>query len=499
MGTVGPPVDRGICVLICRQIQSRVNPMQLRPYQQQAVSDLREGFRQGYQSVLFVLPTGGGKTIVFTEIARGADQLGKSVLILVHRTKLLQQAQSKLEAMGLKIGTIFGRSQYDASKSVHVSTIQSMQNRLSLLPPDLFDLIVIDEAHHSCAAGWSRVLAHFNAMVLGVTATPCRGDGRGLREQFDLMIKGPEPEWLTDQKFLADARVFAPPVGFDPAKIRRRMGDFDREESEQQLISKVVLGDCVNHYKRIMNGATAIAFCVSIDHCKAVANQFNEAGIRSESIDGTMKDDERESLLGQLASGEIKILCSCELISEGVDIPSVTGAILLRPTQSLALFLQMVGRPLRPKLDGSKAIILDHVGNYQRHGHHLDKREWSLDGVVQSKRKQNQDVIALSVWICPQCFATSRATDLVCVDCKHAKPSAQGSVYVEEGRLNEIEHSRQMRLQAALERQEKLNRRREQGAARTLKQLAELGHRRGMKYPYAWAKKILASRKSSHP
>lgn len=174
---------------------------------------------------------------------------------------------------------------------------------------------------------------------------------------------------------------------------------------------------------------------------------------------------------------------------------------MLRPTQSLGLFLQMVGRCLRPKPDGSAAVVLDHVGNYERHGHHLDARNWSLDGAMGQGpgKPRKPDQIAASVWVCPNCFATNRSTDESCIDCGQAKPDGRGAVHVEEGRLREIEHSRQMRLSAAVERQEKQNRRREQGAAKTFAQLLDLGRKRGMKYPYAWAKKVMASRRSSRP
>lgn len=472
--------------------------MQLRPYQREAVTDLRHAFMLGHKRVLFYLPTGGGKTVVFSEIAKGATLIGRRVLILVHRRELLHQAVASLRRLGIQPREIAGHQGYIQDCPVHVACVHTIVNRMKFLDANTFDLIVIDEAHHATANAWARTTEHFSgAKVLGVTATPCRGDGRGLREQFELMIRGPEPQWLTDQGFLAKTRVFAPPVGFNPSLIKRRMGDFDREGSEQQLISAVVLGDVIEHYQTRLEGGTAIAFCVSIKHALAVANQFNAAGIRAESIDGTMKQEVRDSLLRQLATGEIKVLTSCDLIGEGVDVPSVSGCIMLRPTQSLGLFLQMVGRCLRPSPDKSYAVILDHVGNYERHGHHLDDRSWSLDGAEGGKtgRKRAAEQAA-SVWVCPNCFATNRSTDNWCIDCGQVKPDGRGAVAQLSGELAEIDSDRRARLRSAQQRLERKNRRREQGTARSLQELCELGRQRGMKYPYAWAKKVLAGRRN---
>ena len=148
----------------------------------------------------------------------------------------------------------------------------------------------------------------------------------------------------------------------------------------------VITGDCIEHYRKHLDGRTALAFCVRIDHAEHVAAAFRDAGIAAASIDGRMHREQRDTLLYGLRRTEVKILCSCELISEGFDAPSVGGAILLRPTQSLGLYLQQVGRCLRPKPDGSPAIILDHVGNVRRHGLPDAERQWSLDARPRRER-----------------------------------------------------------------------------------------------------------------
>jgi superfamily II DNA or RNA helicase len=198
-------------------------------------------------------------------------------------------------------------------------------------------------------------------------------------------------------------------------------------------------------------------------------------GIPAASIDGTMTTDQRRDLLTALGTGRIKVLTSCSLIGEGVDVPSVGGCILLRPTQSVSLHLQMIGRCLRPS-HGKTAVVLDHVGNTLRLGHHLEDRDWTLDGAKKRDREQ-----APSVKVCPVCFATSMSAAQVCPDCGHVfAPQEARELKVVEGELQELQRQQ----------------RREQGNAQTLQQLIALGQQRGYKNPVAWAKHVLAARQT---
>ena len=367
--------------------------MQLRPYQQQLITDIRLQYQLGKRTVLAVLPTGGGKTVCFSYIAQAAARKGNRVCILVHRAELLDQASKALTGMGVKHGRIAAGRSMDLSHAVQVASVQTVARRLHLLPRDFFQLLVVDEAHHTNSNTWSTVLQHFHkAHVLGVTATPVRGDGCGLGDYYQAMVLGPSAAWLTHNGYLANARVLAPP-GFDATGLRKRMGDFDTKQAEQRVITLV--GDAVSHYKKHLSGQTAIAFCCSVAHAEAVARLFMSQGIAAASIDGTMDAANRRQLLADLAIGRIRILTSCSLIGEGVDVPSVGGCILLRPTSSVGLHLQMIGRCLRPSGDKT-AVVLDHVGNCVRLGHHLEEREWTLDGANKRDREQ-----APSVKVCP--------------------------------------------------------------------------------------------------
>lgn len=445
--------------------------MNLRPYQQQLITDIRLQYQLGHRRVLAVLPTGGGKTVVFSHIAQQAARKGNRVCILVHRQELLDQASRSLSAMGVAHGRIAAGRGMDLSHAVQVASVGTLARRLHLLSPEFLQLLVVDEAHHTTAGTWSKVVDHFYAArLLGVTATPVRGDGRGLGEHYQAMVQGPSAEWLTDNGFLASARVLAPP-GFNGAGLRKRMGDFDTKQAEQRATE--IHGDCYSHYCQHLSGQTAIAFCCSVAHAEAVADLFRRQGIAAASIDGGMDGTTRRRLLDDLGAGRLKVLTSCALIGEGVDVPSVGGCILLRPTQSVALHLQMIGRCLRPSGD-KVAVVLDHVGNTLRLGHHLEERDWTLDGI----RKRDREA-SPSVKVCPQCFAAMASTAKQCRECGHEFRAEVRELKVVDGQLQE--------LQARA-------RKREQGKAQSLDELIALGRQRGYKNPAAWAKYVIYGR-----
>jgi DNA repair protein RadD len=450
--------------------------VQLRPYQLDAVHQIRDAFHQRHRAVLFVLPTGGGKTVIFSHIAEQAAAKGSRICILVHRQELLRQASTSLQSLGVRHGLISPRHSMDLSAHVQVASVQTLARRLHRLPASLFQLLVVDEAHHSNAGTWARVLDHFQAArVLGVTATPCRTDGRGLGEWYSHMVQGPTAAELTAAGFLAPARVLAPP-GPSLVGLRKRMGDYDMSQAGQILQAGQAMGDCLAHYRRYLDGQTAIAFCCSVAHAEAATQLFASHGVPAASIDGTMDGPTRERLLADLAAGRLKVLTSCALIGEGVDVPSVSGCILLRPTQSVSLHLQMIGRCLRPQL-WKTAVVLDHVGNYQRLGHHLEQREWTLEGTPKKDRDQ-----APSVKVCPKCFAAMASVARACPECGHEFVPERRELQHVDGELVELQQV------------ERRQRRMEEGQAQTYEELVALGKARGMKHPHGWARHRMQAR-----
>ena len=464
---------------IVRESTMRVN-MQLRPYQAQAIDDLRNAYRSGSRAPLLCLPTGGGKTVIFTAIAQAAAK-GHNVLILVHRRELLRQASAKLRAVGLPHSTIAAGLPI-TSDQVQVASVQTLIRRLSRFQWQP-GLIIIDEAHHAVAGSWGKILDHWpDAFRLGVSATPCRLDGRGLGNAFDQLVLGPAVAQLTAAGFLAGARIYAPPVIADLRKLHTRAGDYATDEAADAMDRPTVTGDAVEHYKRLALGQQAIVFCCNVKHANSVCNAFYAAGIGAATLLGETAD--REVIVNAFTCGRINVLVTVEVVSEGFDVPAASCAILLRPTKSESLYLQQVGRVLRPKPDGSKALILDHVGNVMRHGFPDDAREWSLaDGL----RRASRGSAAPTVRTCPSCYAAFKPQPVCPVCGTDCAPKAKRGMAQVDGELQEL------RREAVQQRiAERTSHRREQGKARTLQQLLALAKERG--YSPGWAYKVHASR-----
>ena len=358
--------------------------VQLRPFQASAVAEIRNAFMAGYRRVLFVLPTGGGKTYTFVYIAERAAARGNRVWILVHRQELVQQASDSLHELGCRHSIIASGYRMDLHQRVQVVSIDSLARRLDSIPLELLsDILIVDEAHHGVAGKWAKVLAYLRrSLILGVTATPARLDGRGLREQFDILIEGPDAAWLTQEKFLANIRVFNPP-GLDLSGIRRTDRGKGKQEAEGRMRTRQAMGDVVGHYRRTIEPVfmgTAIAFCHSVPHAEAVVEAFRAAGIAAAAIDGKTDKGIRKRLIADLGSGQLKVLANYDIISEGTDIPTVTGGIDLNPTESLARHLQKIGRVARPSDGKPFAVWNDHVGGTfngddRKHGLLTDSRE----------------------------------------------------------------------------------------------------------------------------
>ena len=376
--------------------------MELRPYQQQFIADLRAAMAR-HQHVLGVMPTGSGKTICFAYITHSALAKNKRVTILVHRALILDQISDALQKFEVPHGRI--QPGWPASlDQVQIGMIQTVARRHERYPVP--DLVIADEAHHVASPTYEALLAKWQtSRTLGVTATPERLDGRGLGTHFGAMVLGPEIPSLIEHGYLADYDYFAPPCQIDLSHVRNLGGDYVRDDLAAALDKPVITGDAVSHYRRLADGRPAIAFCVSVAHAEHVAAEFQAAGYAARSIDGSMSEPERRTRLHGLADGSLHVLTSCDLIGEGIDVPAVAAIIHLRPTRSLALAKQMNGRGLRIKPDGGKAVILDHVGNQERHGTPRSIHAWSLD----SRRRRASESTGSTVRQCRVCFRVFEA------------------------------------------------------------------------------------------
>jgi superfamily II DNA or RNA helicase len=451
----------------------------LRDYQLDLVDGVRGSYRSGKRSPLVVSPTGSGKTVLFAYIAQGTSAKGNSVVILVHRQELVDQTCRTLRAFGVDHGVIAAGRTPDRSLPVQVASVQTYVRRLDSFRPAL---IIADEAHHATAGSWRKVISHHSqARVLGVTATPQRLDGRGLKDVFDDLIRGPEVADLIEGGHLAPPVYFAPPIVADLSHIGTRGGDFAQEELAEEMDKPMITGDAVEHYSRICRGAPAVAFCCSVKHAQHVAEQFNAAGFRAATIDGTMDREARREVVRALGDGRLHVLTSCEIINEGFDLPLVTAAILLRPTKSLGLHLQQIGRVLRPAPGKAKAIILDHVGNLSRHGFAEDVRDWTLEGRKKKKRKASDDE-EIQQRQCPECYCCHPPAP-VCPECGFEYPRKEREIEQAEGELVQIDPKEIAR-----------RKKQEQGSAQTYAELVALGRSRGYSKPDSWARHLINAR-----
>jgi superfamily II DNA or RNA helicase len=380
----------------------------LRPYQERGVADIRQCFGRGVRSVLYQSPTGSGKTVLFAFIVAGAMARGNKILILAHRDEIVRQVAAALLELGVAHGIV--AAGYERTPGpVQVANVATLLRHLEEVQAP--DLIVVDEAHHAVAGMWRKILAHWpGAKVLGVTATPERLDGKGLNDVFDELVIGPTVAELIAQDFLSKFTTYAPARSPDLSGVRSRAGDYAVDQLSNAMSKGIIIDGAVDEYVRLCSGVPAIAFCVDIAHSQLVAERFMARGYRAAHVDGNTDADERRDLIAALGTGGIQVLCNCGLISEGLDVPAVVAVILLRPTKSLALYLQQVGRALRP--GKPKALILDHSGNTFRHGLVDAPRTWSLAGRPKGERQGETPLCR-----CEQCGALNPIAALVCSDC----------------------------------------------------------------------------------
>jgi superfamily II DNA or RNA helicase len=452
--------------------------IELRPYQATIIERARANFLAGKHSQLIVSATGSGKTVMFSYMAARAVEKGLRVLILAHRVELLDQISRTLTSFGVSHGMIAPGYMGDRRRPVQVASVFTLVRRLDRYEAP--DLIIVDEAHHAISTStWGRVVTAFpKARLLGVTATPIRLSGEGLGDLFGTMVQGPTMRELIELGALSPYRLFAP-AGVDLTGVHSRMGDFVRGEIEAAMDKPSITGDAVKHYQKLAPGRRAVAFCVSVEHAVHVAEQFRAAGIPAQAIDGGMDRTLRASVLSEFSAGRIQVLASCDLISEGFDVPAIEAAILLRPTQSVGLYLQQVGRALRTFPGKTEAIILDHAGNVKRHGLPDEDRAWSLDGSPKKKGGQKSEV---PVKTCGSCFATVHSAATHC-SCGFEFPVQRREVEQREGVLEEVDLATVVR-----------QRRQEQGKAQSEQDLIALGRSRGMRRPELWAKYVIRAR-----
>jgi len=386
----------------------------LRPYQIQAIELLRTSIQRHRRSILCV-PTGGGKTTIVASMIHSATAKGKSILFLAHRKELLTQATERLESFGLAPGLIQG-SNTKPSLNLNVASVQTLRNRLSLICPP--DIIFIDECHLAMANSYRIILDHYpNAFVVGMTATPSRLDGKPLGDIFKDIVNPISISHLTSLDFLCTVRKFANKEHINLDGVGSVGGDFNSAQLYSKFNKSTLYAGVVNNYIKFAKNRPFIVFCVNVEHSKNTAKAFQNANINCEHLDGETPQLIRDNTIARFRSGLIQGVCNVGLFTEGFDMPHISCVILNRATQSLALYLQMVGRGLRPAPNKKDLVIIDHGDNVLRHGWYDIERDWSLTEKKKKTDKQN----AFPVRLCESCEAMMPVSTSICPECGHQK------------------------------------------------------------------------------
>jgi superfamily II DNA or RNA helicase len=442
--------------------------IQLRPYQQRVLDESREAYRQRHRAVLLCMPTGAGKTVTASTIVHGAESRGNVTWWLTHRRELASQASQTFYGLGIPHGTVQAGHVSDPRASVQVASIQTIVRRLDVLPEP--NLLIFDETHHIGAAQWDELFHRFpRARILGLTATPWRLDGQGLGRWYSEMVMGPTVAELIAGGSLSPYRLFAPAMP-DLSGVGTTAGDYQRGALAKAMDKPQIVGDAIGHYRSLCAGKRAVAFAAGVENSKNIAAQFNAAGIPAEHVDGSMPAEMRDAAVERFRQGQTLVLSNADLFGEGFDVPAIEAAILLRPTKSLSLHLQQVGRALRPSEGKSEAIILDHAGNSLLHGLPDDEREWSLADREKKKRAEKSEV---PVRQCKECFFVYQPRPS-CPNCGHVPPVQAREIEVVEGTLQEVRKA------------EAVAKRRQVGKARTLEELQQIARERGYKPGWAY-------------
>lgn len=367
---------------------------QLRSYQQSLKNAVYEAFRAGHRAVMMQLPTGGGKSVILSSIGRDAVAAGRRAMYVVHRKELVLQLYQHLRKHGVQPEIIMAGYKHNPHAALHIASIQTLIRRD--FPPNI-DLIVIDEAHHAVADSYRDVIeAYPRARTLGVTATPIRSNGQGFRDMFSELVIGVSVRQLIEQGFLVQPVVYASPLRFDLSKIRTTRGDYDEQQLYAMMGEDRLIGDLIRTWRKYAYGKRTCVFGINVEHSQRINAQYQAAGIASAHIDGSTPDVIRESILRRFAAGDIIVLCNCNIVSEGFDVPEIECVQLVRPTKSVSLYLQQVGRALRPAAGKLHAIILDHADCVFRHGFPEEERFWSLDATPKrSSADAERDDIAV--------------------------------------------------------------------------------------------------------
>lgn len=392
--------------------------MILRPYQERYIERVRQAYLDGFLAPCVVAPCGAGKSLIIGEIVRRTAQRDRKVLFLVHRRELCDQIEETFDRLQVP------------SESYKIGMVQTISRRLDRTEEP--SLIITDENHHGLASSYRKIYDYFgDVRRLGFTATPIRLNGSGLGDVNDLLIEEVTASWLIKNGYLAPYRYFAPKL-IDENRLKlNNLKEFSSSSVDQAMReNRTIFGDVVAHYEELAPGEKAICYAHSIEASLEVREEFLRHGIRAEHIDAKTPSADRERIIEDFRSGRIQVLTNVDLIGEGFDVPDCSTVILLRPTQSLSLYIQQSMRGMRYK-PGKRATIIDHVGNVHRFGLPDADRTWSLENMAAKET-------TVPIKTCSSCFTVYAANLRRCPSCGYIAP------IIEKPRVLEIDKDAQL-------------------------------------------------------
>lgn len=392
----------------------------LRDYQKLAVDMVRAEIKKGHKKVLLVLPTASGKTFTLADIAKKTLDNGHKVIAWMHRRQLVDQMADAFKSFGIDCAKIMSGVEPALDCDCQIATMQTHLRRLKLSEIETnrwfidASVCMVDEAHHILSKSYQNILKNYkDKIVIGVTATPCLSSGVGMGEYFDAIVQPVSIQKLVDEKHLVPG-VYYGPDNPDVSSLKVVAGDYTKKGLGELMNKPKLVGSVVDNWLRIAGNKKTMVFCVNIAHSKALLDEFIAKGVTAEHLDSFSPDIEREETLSRFRSGETQVLLNIALYTEGTDIKEIEAICIARPTRSLGMHLQIIGRGARPNDGKDSFIIIDHGGNVARLGYYEDEITWGLSGKESSIKKKPRKK-EKKIRTCKEC--TTLFTGAVCPTC----------------------------------------------------------------------------------
>ena len=436
--------------------------MKPRDYQQKAIDMTRERALAMDKAVLIFLATGGGKSIIFKEMIRTIVLAGFNVLFLVKRKDLIRQASNNhFKPLGLKPSVIMGNEKgFKRDAKLQVCSTDTINRRIDKPEYEFlkgFDYVFVDEAHDVIAKKYQEVLDKIKyKLCVGLTATPFQVGRRG-HDYWDSCVKPISKKELMQRGYLTDAKTFSPTI-IDTSKVRQVAGEFHQGDLYDVVSESAVIGDIVEAWIKYGNNKPTLLFAVNIKHSKLMCEAFKARGITAVHVDKDTTKEEREQVKKDSENGKIMIICSVMVFSTGQDLPWIETGIMARPTKSLILWEQMIGRLLRPykqcqrcksfrgaekecryckctQLSYHKkfATILDHGNNTMRDGDGFGLPFTVREACLKTNPKRLSNKRELELWQCESCSLWNEASDKKCADCGYEKKKPERQIIEKDG------------------------------------------------------------------